>query len=536
MKKIIFIAVILLVFTVCVIPVTASNAAGEAAEIVNGIIEWNLEHSKCTSLQEWIDGELSGGAGVSSEWYILALSQSGSYDFSSYEAALAGYLKSETNSKASDRLKYALIMCCAIGRDDHYISDALDGSIGEQGIMSWIYGLHIMNNGYDSREYTVSDVTAALLSRMHDDGGWSLSGEYGDVDVTAMTVQALAPYYDSDSDVKAAVDGALLFLSSHQEDDGGFASYGVKNPESASQVLVALSSLGIDCTADARFIKNGNTVIDGITKYRLTDGSFCHTEDGEYSGTATVQAFYAMIAYIRMTEGKSPLYIFDPGTSEQPTAPAETGAETSRGDNVPDQDTDGSVPTSSYKPWAALIIVCVGGAVCLLMFISGKRNIKNYIAIALITGLAILIVTVTDLSSADDYYYGETAGKENPVGTVTLTIRCDTVAGITESEYIPKDGVILGVTEFTLSEGESVYDILTQAARMYSIQVETNGTRDTVYVEGIGYLYEYDFGDLSGWVYHVNGAAASVGCGEYKLSDGDAIEWLYTCDLGEDVK
>ncbi|MGM9626294.1 MAG: DUF4430 domain-containing protein [Eubacteriales bacterium] len=49
------------------------------------------------------------------------------------------------------------------------------------------------------------------------------------------------------------------------------------------------------------------------------------------------------------------------------------------------------------------------------------------------------------------------------------------------------------------------------------------------------YLYEFDFGDLSGWIYKVNGETPSVGCGDYVLSDGDEIAWLYTCDLGNDL-
>ena len=84
--------------------------------------------------------------------------------------------------------------------------------------------------------------------------------------------------------------------------------------------------------------------------------------------------------------------------------------------------------------------------------------------------------------------------------------------------------------------GDSVYDILIEAARKYNIQMENNGSADMVYISGINYLYEFDFGDLSGWVYHVNGIAPSVGCGEYVLSDGDTIEWLYTCNLGNDIK
>ena len=56
-----------------------------------------------------------------------------------------------------------------------------------------------------------------------------------------------------------------------------------------------------------------------------------------------------------------------------------------------------------------------------------------------------------------------------------------------------------------------------------------------VYIAGINYIYEFDFGDLSGWVYHVNGITPSRNCGEYVLSDGDRIEWLYTCEIGHDL-
>ena len=66
--------------------------------------------------------------------------------------------------------------------------------------------------------------------------------------------------------------------------------------------------------------------------------------------------------------------------------------------------------------------------------------------------------------------------------------------------------------------------------------VEGEGAGGMVYVSGIGYLYEFDYGDLSGWMYRVNGETPSVGCAEYALSDGDQVEWLYTCDLGNDLE
>lgn len=529
------------------IPVFAENdrdTISDAQNIIDGISAWNLQQSGAGAFQEWIDGSLTENAGLTSEWYILALRQSGDYDFSSYESALLDYLKNNKVSSASTRLKYALVLC-AVGSTDEYITTALDDSIGVQGIMSWIFGLHLMNNGVVSEKYLSSECVETILSLQHDDGGWSLTGENSEVDVTAMTVQALACYYD-DKAVRASVDSAIEFLASCQLDDGGYSSYGVGNPESAAQVLVALSSVGIDCAADERFIKNDCTLIDGILKYRLADGSFCHINGGDYNYMATVQTFYSMIAYIRMTEEKSPLYIFEANesdeTSAETTEKIHTQAVESEAKEAAPKETEAietvseEIKQSSYRPWAVLVIICIAAVACLILFLTGKRHRKNFIAVLLLCGIAVVIVFTTDFQSADDYYSGENIAKENITGSVTISIRCDTVAGKSDSEYIPKDGIILASEKFAITEGDTVYDILTEAARKYKIQLENNGSSELAYIKGINYLYEFDFGDLSGWVFHVNGISPSVGCGEYELSDGDNIEWLYTCALGEDVK
>ena len=107
---------------------------------------------------------------------------------------------------------------------------------------------------------------------------------------------------------------------------------------------------------------------------------------------------------------------------------------------------------------------------------------------------------------------------------------------LSDEEHIPEDGIILDDFQLDIAEGETVYDILAEASRVNGIQFENNGTESLAYIVGIGYIYEMQFGDLSGWVYHVNGSSPSVGCGEYRLSDGDRIEWIYTLDFGGDAK
>lgn len=93
-----------------------------------------------------------------------------------------------------------------------------------------------------TREKLVQTILDAAL----ENGGWALTGTTADPDMTAMAMQALAPYYDTDENVRAAVDKALDVLSAAQLPTGGFVSWGSENSESCAQVIVALTALGID--------------------------------------------------------------------------------------------------------------------------------------------------------------------------------------------------------------------------------------------------------------------------------------------------
>ena len=104
-------------------------------------------------------------------------------------------------------------------------------------------------------------------------------------------------------------------------------------------------------------------------------------------------------------------------------------------------------------------------------------------------------------------------------------------------DYVPANGVILDTTTLQIPEGESVYYALRSATRNHNIQMDAEYTPlySGNYVKGIGYLYEFDAGGESGWMYKVNGQFPNYGCSAYTVQDGDAIVWMYTCDLGRDV-
>ena len=106
-----------------------------------------------------------------------------------------------------------------------------------------------------------------------------------------------------------------------------------------------------------------------------------------------------------------------------------------------------------------------------------------------------------------------------------------------KQELVPTDGWLLEPVEVSFSDGESVFDVLLRVCREQKLHMEYSDTPiyNSAYIEGIGNLYEFDVGPLSGWMYKVGDWFPNYGCSNYELKDGDVIQWVYTCDLGADV-
>lgn len=102
---------------------------------------------------------------------------------------------------------------------------------------------------------------------------------------------------------------------------------------------------------------------------------------------------------------------------------------------------------------------------------------------------------------------------------------------------VPEDGWLLPPTKAAFSRGESAFDLLKRVCREQGIHLEYSDTPvyDSAYIEGIGNIYEYDAGALSGWMYKVNGNFPNYGCSSCLLADGDEVCWVYTCELGADI-
>lgn len=260
---------------------------------------------------------------IGGEWMVIGLARSGRTVPAGYYDNVVEYVKAKADAnerlhpaKVTDNARVILALT-AIGKDvtnvgGHNLLKGLDNMdyVQTQDINGPIFTLIAL----DSHNYpTMGDVTRekliqVILDAQLPDGGWNLSGENADPDMTAMAIQALAPYYKTNETVKAAVDKALEALSALQRTDGGFGSWGTVNSESCAQVIVALTALGIDPTADSRFVKNGHTVLDALAGFYVTGGGFRHTAGGERNDMATEQGYYALAAYYRFANGQTRLY------------------------------------------------------------------------------------------------------------------------------------------------------------------------------------------------------------------------------------
>ncbi|MEG0693072.1 MAG: DUF4430 domain-containing protein [Oscillospiraceae bacterium] len=129
-----------------------------------------------------------------------------------------------------------------------------------------------------------------------------------------------------------------------------------------------------------------------------------------------------------------------------------------------------------------------------------------------------------------------------PKITVSLEIKCDTILDNMDKvdsdikDIIPKEGIILELDKFDVSEGSSVYNLLIQVSKSTPFTVTSTGGSKTAYITSIGGIKEFSVGGASGWKYTVNDEFVSSSCGSQLLKEDDKVAFLFTCDLGEDLK
>ena len=289
---------------------------------------------------------LKSGAGFGSEWMIMDLALYGSRQekiFTDYYKSVEKYTaetipavnvdgaKNALDKNKSTETSRLILALSSIGKyatavSGYDITEAYNSFkwITRMGHMGPVWALIALDSyGYETVDASIrQQCVDYLLDAQLSSGGWDLAKKSADVDVTAMTLQALYPYKNQ-AKVQSAAEKAFAWLSSVQKDNGGFSSWGTDNSESCVQVIVACCTWGIDPSADSRFVKNGHSAVENLLTFRVKDNKngwgFAHVmtdassgsmsyKGGEYNAMATEQAAYGLIAYDKFVKGQKGLY------------------------------------------------------------------------------------------------------------------------------------------------------------------------------------------------------------------------------------
>lgn len=274
-------------------------------------------------------------AGTSAcDWTAMALALSQSpEDYAGYLKNLEAYVeRNYAESGGLDAVKSTAyhriaLTVLALGGDPKSFGTKSDGtpidlvadgtyffsghSIGAQGLNGWIYALITLDatgaaQPEDAR-FSREEILLAIVTAQEPDGGFGLTTGSSDVDITAMALQALAPYQQTYPEI---IDKALNYLSGAMDDRCLYQSFGEESAESAAQVLLALCALGIDPEEDSRFRQGNETLLTGLNRFRMDDGTYGHTlKDTEGNFLATAQVLLALTSLSRLRSGRR--WIFD---------------------------------------------------------------------------------------------------------------------------------------------------------------------------------------------------------------------------------
>lgn len=265
---------------------------------------------------------------IGGEWAVLGLVRSGveipEEYYQNYYKALEECVKERKgilHDKKYTEYSRVILALTSIGKNPKDIAGYnLLTPLGDyektiwQGVNGAIWALIALDSGnYDMPNNPNAKVQATremyinhIIEKQTSDGGWALSGDVADPDVTGMALQALSKYQNNEK-VKTATEKALDCLSNMQKENGGFSSYEVETSESSVQVLVALCELGVSID-DERFVKNGKSVLDNLFSFYENGKGFKHIHEDSTNLMATEQCFYALVALKRASEVRNTLY------------------------------------------------------------------------------------------------------------------------------------------------------------------------------------------------------------------------------------
>lgn len=346
MKKVLAMFLSLVAAITFVIPASAKENKVPQTEIkssIEGIINYKKGH------YDEIIGDISKNP-IKYNWLVIGLARQGyeeDYDMyaSSLKTVVEDKYKNDPENKLGQPTDFAKVILTlgAIGYDStdfgkdesgksiNLVADGVynNAKFESQGLNGLLYGLLALDSkDFEVPEgalYTRESIISKILSSQTSDGGFAFFGDVADPDMTAMTLQSLAKYYNDDKtytyeykgetvtkSVKQVFDEGLDALSKIQNPQGGFTCWGFTSSASAAQVVLAASSVGIDVQNYEPLIKNGNSLIDFIMTFKSADGGFANTvKPGEAPVTDSIitdQILYCLVGYDRMLNGQRNLY------------------------------------------------------------------------------------------------------------------------------------------------------------------------------------------------------------------------------------
>ena len=454
--------------------------------------------------------------------------------------------------------------------------------VSEQGNNGTAFALIALDSGnyYDNATGTTARNAwiKSLCDAQINNGAWGIDTDFpgSNVDMTAMVVQALAPYCSTNATVKAAVDKAVKWLSAEYQKTGDYGS-----SESAAQVIVALSALNIDAKIDSRFQHNGISVLSNFLSYADPNSKgFLHDKqpNSTVNQMASEQAAYTLVAYDRYVNGSKRLYDMSDVTKRE-NADAQAVIDMINQIGYVDESSYNAIAEArnAYNKLSAADKEKVTNYNTLTAAETSYKAIlkqkqtdqykalkahyddllndktKKYGTAAKKKLASILQQAQTDMNAAEScervtaiYEKAITDLDAVKPGDIEVTFRligaleATQDVDLTTDSYLPEYVTWVPTTTYALQENATVYDLFTEAmsdAGLRYIGAESNYV-STIYAPSClgGYaLSEFTNGKKSGWMYTVNGTHPNQGLKNWTLKDGDVVIWHYVNDYSHEV-
>ena len=454
--------------------------------------------------------------------------------------------------------------------------------VSEQGNNGTAFALIALDSGnyYDNATGTTARNAwiKSLCDAQINNGAWGIDTDFpgSNVDMTAMVVQALAPYCSTNATVKAAVDKAVEWLSAEYQKNGDYGS-----SESAAQVIVALSALNIDAKINSRFQHNGISVLSNFLSYADPNSKgFLHDKqpNSTVNQMASEQAAYTLVAYDRYVNGSKRLYDMSDVTKRE-NADAQAVIDMINQIGYVDESSYNAIAEArnAYNKLSAADKEKVTNYNTLTAAETSYKAIlkqkqtdqykalkahyddllndktKKYGTAAKKKLASILQQAQTDMNAAEScervtaiYEKAITDLDAVKPGDIEVTFRligaleATQDVDLTKDSYLPEYVTWVPTKTYALQENATVYDLFTEAmsdAGLRYIGAESNYV-STIYAPSClgGYaLSEFTNGKKSGWMYTVNGKHPNQGLKNWTLNDGDVVIWHYVNDYSCEV-